>query len=179
MAASPDRWHTGSTATAEAGGLAAVAGMRLGADTGPAMGALSAAFLDGLQLCLIVAASLALFAALIAAVLLRHPQQAPPPAARAADHGAHQDAQTSVESEPGSVPVDARVRGWSQAPGSGISGLAADGDALVHDGASGADLYGRVRGATGEAVEGAIPGGASGHQYGQAPRAGRRAGDAR
>ncbi|WP_349345389.1 MFS transporter [Streptomyces rapamycinicus] len=59
------------TAAVDAGGLGTVARMDLGADTGRALGALSAAFLDGLQLCLIVAAALALLAAIVGAVLLR------------------------------------------------------------------------------------------------------------
>ncbi|MEU6917191.1 MFS transporter [Streptomyces olindensis] len=62
------------TEAVDAAGLGAVAGMNLGADTGRALGALSESFLDGLRLCLIVAASLALLAALVAAVLLRRPK---------------------------------------------------------------------------------------------------------
>lgn len=62
------------TDTAGSGGLGAVAGMHLGAATGPALSAVGDAFLDGLRLCLIVAASLTLLAALVAAVLLRRPR---------------------------------------------------------------------------------------------------------
>ncbi len=54
-----------------AGGLGAVAGMELGADTGRAMGAVSEAFLEGLRLCLTVSAVLLVLAALAAALLLR------------------------------------------------------------------------------------------------------------
>ncbi|MFI6650033.1 MFS transporter [Streptomyces sp. NPDC050529] len=56
---------------AREGGLGAVAGMNLGAHTGQALGAVGDAFLDGLRLCLIVAAALTLLAALVSAVLLR------------------------------------------------------------------------------------------------------------
>ncbi|MEV7599236.1 MFS transporter [Kitasatospora sp. NPDC089797] len=52
-------------------GLGAVAGLDLGPATGQALSALSGSFLDGLRLCLIVAASLALLAALACALLLR------------------------------------------------------------------------------------------------------------
>ncbi|MEU4119711.1 MFS transporter [Kitasatospora sp. NPDC028055] len=64
-------------------GLGAVAGLDLGPATGQALTALSGSFLDGLRLCLVVAASLALLAALACAVLLR---PAPPrsPEARTA-----------------------------------------------------------------------------------------------
>jgi EmrB/QacA subfamily drug resistance transporter len=69
------------TAAVDAAGLGAVSRLDLGADTGRALGALSESFLDGLQLCLIVAASLALLAALVGAVLLRKPkpESAPEP----------------------------------------------------------------------------------------------------
>ncbi|MCT9075784.1 MFS transporter [Streptomyces fulvoviolaceus] len=63
-------------AAADAGGLGAVAQLDLGADTGRALGALGDSFLDGLRLCLTVAGSLTLLAALVAVVLLRRPRQA-------------------------------------------------------------------------------------------------------
>ncbi|MFD8687411.1 MFS transporter [Streptomyces sp. NPDC059651] len=56
---------------AREGGLGAVAGMNLGPRTGQALGAVGDAFLDGLRLCLIVAAALTLLAAVVSAVLLR------------------------------------------------------------------------------------------------------------
>ncbi|MFF7168545.1 MFS transporter [Streptomyces pseudovenezuelae] len=59
---------------ADHGGLGAVAGLDLGADTGRVMGALGEAFLDGLRLCLLVAGSLTLLAAVVALVLLRRPR---------------------------------------------------------------------------------------------------------
>ncbi|MFE1835271.1 MFS transporter [Streptomyces sviceus] len=61
---------------ADHGGLGAVAGLDLGADTGRAMGAVGDAFLDGLRLCLTVAGSLTLLAAVVALVLLRRPRSA-------------------------------------------------------------------------------------------------------
>ncbi|MFE5007935.1 DHA2 family efflux MFS transporter permease subunit [Streptomyces sp. NPDC056696] len=72
---------TGSAAerivgAAQAQGLGAVAKLDLGADRGRALGALSESFLDGMQLCLIVAGSLAVLAALVGAVLLRRPRPA-------------------------------------------------------------------------------------------------------
>ncbi|MET7543327.1 MFS transporter [Streptomyces sp. NPDC005507] len=72
---------TGSAAerivgAAQAQGLGAVAQLDLGADRERALGALSESFLDGMQLCLIVAGSLAVLAALVSAVLLRRPRPA-------------------------------------------------------------------------------------------------------
>ncbi len=64
------------TSVVDANGLGAVAGMNLGADRGRALGALSEAFLDGLHLCLIIAAALTLVAAAVGAVLLRSPAAA-------------------------------------------------------------------------------------------------------
>ena len=58
-------------ATADAGGLGAVAHMNLGMNTGRALGALGDSFLDGMRLCLMVAGSLTLLAALVCVVLLR------------------------------------------------------------------------------------------------------------
>ncbi|WOX15915.1 MFS transporter [Streptomyces sp. N50] len=76
-----DAGVTGATqrnivATADADGLGAVAHMSLGADTGRALGALSDSFLDGMRLCLVVAGSLTLLAALVCVLLLRRPGQA-------------------------------------------------------------------------------------------------------
>ncbi|MFA3843303.1 MFS transporter [Streptomyces aureus] len=72
---------TGSAAerivgAAQAQGLGAVAQLDLGADRGRVLGALTESFLDGMQLCLIVAGSLAVLAALVGAVLLRRPRPA-------------------------------------------------------------------------------------------------------
>ncbi|GGK76886.1 hypothetical protein GCM10010094_42630 [Streptomyces flaveus] len=61
---------------ANSGGLCAVAQMRLGDSTGQALGAVGDAFLDGLRLCLIVAAALTLLAALVSVILLRRPRRA-------------------------------------------------------------------------------------------------------
>ncbi|WP_084224136.1 MFS transporter [Kitasatospora cheerisanensis] len=66
--------------TAQAQGLGAVAALDLGPATGPALGALGEAFLDGMHLCLLVSAALALLAALACALLLR-PAAPPAPAA--------------------------------------------------------------------------------------------------
>ncbi|MFG2779502.1 MFS transporter [Streptomyces prunicolor] len=75
-----DAGVTGATqrsivSTADAGGLGAVARMRLGADTGRALGALGDSFLDGMRLCLVVAGALTLLAALVCVLLLRRPRQ--------------------------------------------------------------------------------------------------------
>ncbi|MFD6530739.1 MFS transporter [Streptomyces sp. NPDC060184] len=59
------------TAAVDHGGLEAVAGMPLGADTGRALHALSLSFVDGLHLCLVVSAALMLLGAIVAAVTLR------------------------------------------------------------------------------------------------------------
>lgn len=58
----------------DADGLGAVAGLPLGADTGPALHALSQSFLDGFQLCLVVSGVVMLFGAAVAALLLRPAQ---------------------------------------------------------------------------------------------------------
>ena len=68
-------------ATADAGGLGAVAHMNLGMNTGRALGALGDSFLDGMRLCLVVAGSLTLLAALVCVVLLRPRRTAAPTAA--------------------------------------------------------------------------------------------------
>ncbi|WP_405740036.1 MFS transporter [Streptomyces sp. NBC_00028] len=73
-----DAGLTGATArqvveVADHDGIGAVAGMNLGADTPRALAALSDAFLDGLQLCLAVAAILTLLAAVVGMLLLRRP----------------------------------------------------------------------------------------------------------
>lgn len=152
------------TGVADADGLGAVAGMNLGKDTGRAMGALGEAFLDGLYLCLIVAAGLALLAALVGAVLLRTPRSKSSVAA-AADHSAPVTAEASVESESESgsgserepVLVGAHARGRSGESGqrAGAVGFAGGGDTFVPDRGSGPALYGRILGTAGEAVEGA------------------------
>lgn len=61
------------TAVAESGGIGAVGAVDLGADTPRMLAALSESFLDGLQLCLLVAAALTLLAAVVGAALLRGP----------------------------------------------------------------------------------------------------------
>jgi hypothetical protein len=63
------------TEAADAGGLRSVGRLRLGADTPRVLGAVSQAFIDGLQLCLVVAAVLTLLAAVVGFFLLRRPQQ--------------------------------------------------------------------------------------------------------
>ncbi|MFE9449981.1 MFS transporter [Streptomyces sp. NPDC006739] len=144
------------TGAVDAGGLGAAARLNLGADTGRAMGALSQAFLDGLHLCLVVAASLALLAALVGAVLLRTPRRTSP---EDADATAEPPAQAEPEPEPSfsserePVLVGAQARGRSAGPGrprdaTGATGAASDTDA-------GPVLYGRIRGAAGETAEGA------------------------
>ncbi|MEV0643346.1 MFS transporter [Streptomyces sp. NPDC050619] len=140
----------------DAGGLGAAARMNLGQNTGRAMGALGEAFLDGLYLCLIVAACLALVAALVGAVLLRTPQRTSTPVAGSADL-ALEDAEP-VEFEPEPVLVGAHARGRSGEPGQrlGVVGSATGGDTFVPDGGGGPALYGRILGTTEEeAVEGA------------------------
>lgn len=87
-----DQGLTGATGTriAEAvdrGGLEAVAGMPLGADTGRALHALSLSFVDGLHLCLVVSAVLMLCGAIVAAVTLRPRRPATPVLADASTAG--------------------------------------------------------------------------------------------
>ncbi|MEU2540574.1 MFS transporter [Streptomyces iakyrus] len=87
------------TAAVDAGGLGVVARMDLGAETGRALGALSDAFLDGLYLCLVVAAALTLLAAVVGMLLLRTP--------RASAHAAPRKAKPQREHEPEPVLVGA------------------------------------------------------------------------
>lgn len=85
-------------ATAKEGGLGAVAGMNLGSTANKVYGALGDSLLDGMRLCLIVAAILALIAAACAVVLLRRPkQQTGTGAARTADAAQHGDPDASAE----------------------------------------------------------------------------------
>ncbi|WP_374935447.1 MFS transporter [Streptomyces resistomycificus] len=85
-------------ATAKEGGLGAVAGMNLGSTANQVYGALGDSLLDGMRLCLIVAAILALIAAVCAVVLLRRPkQQTSTGAARTADATQHGDPDASAE----------------------------------------------------------------------------------
>lgn len=145
------------TGAVNAGGLGAAARVNLGQDTGRAMGAVGEAFLDGLYLCLIVAACLALVAALVGAVLLRTPQRTMTPVAGSADQAAPEDATPSVEFAPEPVLVGAAARGRSGQSGqrSGGVGSATGGDTFVPDGEWGPALHGRIRGTAGEAVAGA------------------------
>lgn len=107
------------TAAVRAGGPGAVARLNLGADRGRALGALSGAFLDGLHLCLIVAASLVLLATLVGVVLLR-PRPATEPAAHgSAASGAFSSGAAGVpraEPEGGSRTLSGRVLGTDQLP---------------------------------------------------------------
>ncbi|WP_442806483.1 MFS transporter [Streptomyces sp. NBC_01022] len=97
---------------AREGGLGAVAGMNLGAHTGQALGAVGDAFLDGLRLCLIVAAALTLLAALVSAVLLRpRASTATVTVAAATPHPAPGAAAEAGTSGQGGDPVTVRQPG--------------------------------------------------------------------
>ncbi|WP_432045850.1 MFS transporter [Streptomyces asiaticus] len=145
------------TAAVEAGGLGTVARMDLGADTGRALGALSAAFLDGLHLCLIVAAALALLAAIVGAVLLRTPRASVPTAPEVAKPS------PAVEPEPVAVEPEPVLVGAAAAHGPARASLRQpDGRGSVSDKAAasaetgpGPLLHGRVRDAAGEGMAGA------------------------
>lgn len=147
------------TDAVDAGGLGAAARMNLGQDTGRAMGALGEAFLDGLYLCLIVAACLALVAALVGAVLLRTPQRTMTPVAGSAGQVAAEDTGPSAESEfePEPMLVGAHAGGRPGGPGQRLGAVRSvtGGDTFVPDGGRGPALYGRTLETGGEAVEGA------------------------
>ncbi|WUR86759.1 DHA2 family efflux MFS transporter permease subunit [Streptomyces phaeochromogenes] len=145
------------TDAVDAGGLGAAARVNLGQDTGRAMGALGEAFLDGLYLCLIVAACLALVAALVGAVLLRTPQRTMAPVAGSADQVASEDAglPSEFETEPALVGAHAGGRSGGPEQRLGAVGSAADGDTFVPDGGRGPALYGRALETGGDAVVGA------------------------
>ncbi|MGW2330274.1 MFS transporter [Streptomyces sp. NPDC001700] len=141
------------TDAVNADGLGAAARLNLGADTGRAMGALGEAFLDGLQLCLMVAGGLALLAALVGAVLLRTPPRTAPATAEPA---AEFEPVLESESEPVSVSVSEPELVGAQARGrSGAVGSAGSGGAFAPDSGSGSVLYGRILGTAGVPVEGA------------------------
>lgn len=133
------------TAAVDAGGLGVVARMDLGADSGRALNALSVAFLDGLHLCLIVAASLALLAAIVGAVLLRTPRTAAQPTSEVAKPSRH----------PQQMPPKAAVPHAVQAPSAPKHGsVRGVGDAPLPAG-SGVMLTGRVTDPAGDSVAGA------------------------
>ncbi|MEU1468979.1 MFS transporter [Streptomyces sp. NPDC005761] len=94
----------GMVGAAREGGLGAVARMDLGAHTGQALGAVSDAFLDGLHLCLIVAAALTLLAALVSVVLLR-PRKAATATVTVAAQSLPGGAGDTAASEEGGEPV--------------------------------------------------------------------------
>ncbi|WP_425841620.1 MFS transporter [Streptomyces fractus] len=71
--------HLASSAGAH--GLDTIAGMNLGADQARILGAVSNSFLDGIHLCLVIAAVLTLLAAAVGAAMLRQPKQPAPPVA--------------------------------------------------------------------------------------------------
>ncbi|MEU1511773.1 MFS transporter [Streptomyces sp. NPDC005811] len=97
-----DRTVQQVTGVAEQGGIGAVAGLDLGADTPRVLGALSEAFLDGLHLCLIVSAVLTLLAAAVGVLLLRQPHRtAPPQGAGGQDTGGQGAGQSAVPSPAG------------------------------------------------------------------------------
>ncbi|MGW4390941.1 DHA2 family efflux MFS transporter permease subunit [Streptomyces sp. NPDC004685] len=132
---------TGSAAerivgAAQAQGLGAVAKLDLGADRGRALAALSESFLDGMQLCLIVAGSLAVLAALVGAVLLRRPR----PASQTAP--APEPVATADEAEP-SLPDTAH-----DAAKPALSGTVRDSAEPI--------LSGTVRDAAGTGLAGAV-----------------------
>ncbi|WP_078559143.1 MFS transporter [Streptomyces sp. PRh5] len=138
------------TAAVEAGGLGTVARMDLGADTGRALGALSAAFLDGLHLCLIVAAALALLAAIVGAVLLRTPRASVPAAPEEAKPS------PAVEPEPvlvGAAAAHGPARASLRQPGG--RGSVSDKAAASTETGPGPLLNGRVRDAAGDGMAGA------------------------
>ncbi|MEU2283018.1 MFS transporter [Streptomyces sp. NPDC013178] len=140
------------TAAVDAGGLGVVARMDLGAETGRALGALSAAFLDGLQLCLIVAATLAVLAAVVGAVLLRTP--------RVSVQAASEEAKPSPEREPRPEPVLVGAAGAHDSvpaslPLSDGRSLSGGETGVLAQASPGAVLTGRVRDAVGNGMPGA------------------------
>ncbi|MEV0742041.1 MFS transporter [Streptomyces sp. NPDC050549] len=96
-------------ATAKDGGLGAVAGMNLGSTAGQVYGALGDSLIDGMRLCLIVAAVLVLIAAGCAVTLLRRPEQAA--------GGAAKGAGTAQHDHPGASAENARAVGTAQPVG--------------------------------------------------------------
>ncbi|MFF8729136.1 MFS transporter [Streptomyces sp. NPDC015171] len=89
----PEATRRAVLATADSGGLGAVSGLPLGPAAGRVYDALGASLLDGLRLCLLVAAGLVLLAAACAVTLLRTPGRPSPHAApaQATDQAAQGD----------------------------------------------------------------------------------------
>jgi EmrB/QacA subfamily drug resistance transporter len=81
-------------------GLGAVARMDLGTARGRALSAVSDSFLDGIHLCLIVAAALVLLAALVGAVLLRPPRQHSAPGTPAIQGDQHRPGREAADVPP-------------------------------------------------------------------------------
>ncbi|MFD6953286.1 MULTISPECIES: MFS transporter [unclassified Nocardiopsis] len=104
--------------TAQEDGLGAVAGLDMGADTGRALEAVSAAFLDGLRLCLLVSAVLLVLAAVAAAVLLRRPRSADTAAPRV-ETAAAEAGRNGPEDEGAVRATAAAHRGGTEAAGTG------------------------------------------------------------
>jgi MFS family permease len=102
-------------ATAKEGGLGAVAGMNLGSTAHQVYGALGDSLLDGMRLCLVVAAALALTAAVCAVVLLRPKQRTGTGAARTADTTQHGNPASSADRAQHRTPVASAET--AQAPG--------------------------------------------------------------
>ncbi|MFI8895621.1 MFS transporter [Streptomyces paradoxus] len=138
------------TTAVDAGGLGVVARMDLGAETGRALGALSAAFLDGLRLCLIVAAALAFLAAVVGTVLLRTP--------RASAQAAPEEAKPLRAHNPEPVLVGAgggHAAAPAPLPRSGGQGAAVGGSDVPGQAPHGTVVSGRVHDAVGNGMEGA------------------------
>ncbi|WP_244202295.1 MFS transporter [Streptomyces diastatochromogenes] len=96
---------------ADADGLGAVAGLDLGADQGRAMAALSESFLDGLHLCLVIAAVLTLLAAAVGAALLRAPGHAAPPGAHVPQAAGTPDTAAPDGAQRGGAAIEGTLTG--------------------------------------------------------------------
>ncbi|MFJ8053524.1 MFS transporter [Streptomyces luteogriseus] len=142
------------TAAVDAGGPGAAAHLDLGADTGRALDALSQAFLDGLHLCLIVAASLALLAAIVGAVLLRAPRTSPKTKPEAMEPSPDLEPYPDLEHAPAGVGGgQGPLR--TASPRTAEHGSMGGGAGAPHPGGSGASVNGRVGDPAGNSLAGA------------------------
>lgn len=101
-------------------GLGGAGGVRLGAEAGRVWAAVGDSFLDGMRLCLIVAAALTFLAAVLAFVLLRAPRTATPPAGQAVRQGGGASPSAAHDGTASPVAVAAGPGPAPERPGAGV-----------------------------------------------------------
>lgn len=102
-----------------ADGLGGAGGVPLGAEAGRVWAAVGESFLDGMRLCLIVAAALTFLAAVLAFVLLRAPREAAAPGGRTVRRGGGASPSAAQD---GTAPAGAASGAVSAGPGATAAG---------------------------------------------------------